>query len=172
MVNQVHQVRSLTTHMYALPSQTLIWVCTLLSCSIDPVNDYCLCPLGPQGPQGPTGPKGKIVNYDPFSKYFSFQLYFVWPSLEVCTVFRALLPKRCSRYTCQRQASLVVRTYLSIYLSIYIYIYNMLQNLETALFGLWGFGQMSLVNEYQTCQPNLGSSLVVVKYRAWWLIYQ
>ena len=41
----------------------------------------------------------------------------------------------------------------------------MLHNLETALAG--GFGQMSLVNDYQTFQPNLGSSLVVVKYRAW-----
>ena len=71
--------------------------------TIDPVNDYCLCPPGPPGPTGPTGPQGrtgptgKIVNYDPFSIYFSFQFYFVWPSLEVGTVFRVLLPKRCSR---------------------------------------------------------------------------
>ena len=40
----------------------------------------------------------------------------------------------------------------------------MLQNLETALAG--GLGQMPLVNDYQTFQPNLGSSLVVVQYRA------
>ena len=51
--------------------------------TIDPVNDYCLCPLGPLGPRGRTGPTGKMVNYDPFSIYFSFQFYFVWPSLEV-----------------------------------------------------------------------------------------
>ena len=75
--------------------------------TIDPVNDYCLCP---QGPLGPIGPTGKMVNYDPLSIYFSFQFYFVWPLLEVCTVFRALLPKRCSRYACQRQASLIVHT--------------------------------------------------------------
>ena len=77
-------------------------------------------PSGPSGPSGadgrtgPTGPPGKIVNYDPFSIYFSFQLYFVhglhWK--YVCIVFRALLPKRCSRNTCQRQASLVVRKYI------------------------------------------------------------
>ena len=46
----------------------------------------------------------------------------------------------------------------------------MLQNLETAL--AWELGQMSLVNDYQTFWPNLVSSSVVVKYRAWWLIYQ
>ena len=70
--------------------------------TIDPVNDYCLCPQGPPGPPGPqgrTGPPGKMVNYDPFSIYFSFQFYFVWPSLEVCTVCRALLPKCCGRNT-------------------------------------------------------------------------
>ena len=44
----------------------------------------------------------------------------------------------------------------------------MLQNLETALTG--GLGQMSLVSDYQTFQPNLGSSSVVVRYRAWWLM--
>ena len=43
--------------------------------TIDPVNDYCLCPPGPQGsqgsqgPPGPTGPIGEMVNYDPFSIY-------------------------------------------------------------------------------------------------------
>ena len=41
----------------------------------------------------------------------------------------------------------------------------MLQNLETALAG--GLGQMSLVNDYQTFRPNLGSSSVVMRYRAW-----
>ena len=41
----------------------------------------------------------------------------------------------------------------------------MLQNLETALAG--GLGQMSLVNDYRTFRPNLRSSSVVVRYRAW-----
>ena len=36
---------------------------------------------------------------------------------------------------------------------------ELLQNLETALAG--GLGQMSLVNDYQVFQPNLGSSSVV-----------
>ena len=39
-----------------------------------------------------------------------------------------------------------------------------LQTLVTALAG--GLGQMSLVNDYQMFRPNLGSSSVVVKYRA------
>ena len=30
-----------------------------------------------------------------------------------------------------------------------------------------GLGRMSLVNDYQTFRPNLGSSSVVMKYRAW-----
>ena len=45
----------------------------------------------------------------------------------------------------------------------------MLRNLETALAG--GLGQMSLVNDYQTFRPNLGTSSVVARYMAWWLIY-
>ena len=40
---------------------------------------------------------------------------------------------------------------------------HVLQNLETALAG--GLGQMSLVSDYQTFQPNLGSSSVIVRYR-------
>ena len=42
---------------------------------------------------------------------------------------------------------------------------ELLQTLETAL--ARGLGQMSLVNDYQKFRPNLGSSSVVVKYRAW-----
>ena len=41
----------------------------------------------------------------------------------------------------------------------------LLRNLETAL--VEELGQMSLVNDYQTFRPNLGSSSVVVRYRAW-----
>ena len=44
------------------------------------------------------------------------------------------------------------------------YLLSLLPHLETALAG--ELGQMSLVNDYQTFQPNLGSSSVVVKYRA------
>ena len=35
-------------------------------------------PTGSPGPPGPPGPQGKIVNYDPFSIYFSIQLYFLY----------------------------------------------------------------------------------------------
>ena len=54
----------------------------------------------------------------------------------------------------------LVYTYLNLQLLL-----NLLQNLETALAG--GLGEMSLVNDYQTFQLNLGSSSVVVWYRAW-----
>ena len=44
---------------------------------------------------------------------------------------------------------------------------ELLQNLETALAG--GLGQMSLVNDYQVFQPNLGSSSVVEVWRSFLL---
>ena len=75
--------------------------------TIDPVNDYCLCPPGPPGPtglqgltglQGRRGPPGKIANFDPFSIYFSFQFYFVWPSLEVCMhCFQSVVAKTTTK---------------------------------------------------------------------------
>ena len=45
--------------------------------------------------------------------------------------------------------------YITLKTSVWLGVF-MLQNLETALAG--GLGQMSLVNDYQTFQPNLGSS--------------
>ena len=47
-------------------------------------------------------------------------------------------------------------------------------NVKLLYFRIWklhalagGLGRMSLVNDYQTFRPNLGSSSVVMKYKAW-----
>ena len=45
---------------------------------------------------------------------------------------------------------------LSVWIIIFMNCMSVLQNLETALAG--EMGQMSLVNDYQTYRPNLGSS--------------